>query len=72
MERCTSWGDHRIFMSLFIASLRSHRPNRLDGYRDVNCSFPDFFSQFEHLGARCHEVSTNAERDDEPSLLHAI
>jgi 3-phosphoshikimate 1-carboxyvinyltransferase len=68
----SSWGDHRIFMSLFIASLRSCRPNRLDGYRDVNCSFPDFFSQFEHLGARCHEVSMNAERDDEPSLLQAV
>ncbi|AJK47632.1 3-phosphoshikimate 1-carboxyvinyltransferase [Burkholderia plantarii] len=68
----SSWGDHRIFMSLFVASLRSRQPNRLDGYRDVNCSFPDFFSQFEQLGARSHEVTPHPEQDDEPSLLQAV
>jgi len=68
----SSWGDHRIFMSLFIASLRSRRANLLDGFRDVNCSFPDFFAQFEKLGARFHEVNPNIVHDDEPSLLQAV
>lgn len=68
----SSWGDHRIFMSLFIASLRARQPNRLEGYRDVNCSFPDFFTQFEHLGAAYREVGTGASHDDERSLLQAV
>jgi 3-phosphoshikimate 1-carboxyvinyltransferase len=70
----SSWGDHRIFMSLFVASLRCRKANRLEGYRDVNCSFPDFFAQFEHLGVRCHEVHAGGdagdeERDTVPALL---
>lgn len=74
----SSWGDHRIFMSLFVASLRCRSGNRIDGYRDVNCSFPDFFAQFAHLGVRCHEVYPTGDElgDDrqtepvnEPSLL---
>jgi 3-phosphoshikimate 1-carboxyvinyltransferase len=46
----SSWKDHRIFMSLFVASLRSKKPNLIDGYHDVHCSFPDFFDQFKRLG----------------------
>lgn len=74
----SSWGDHRIFMSLFVASLRCRSGNRIDGYRDVNCSFPDFFAQFTNLGVRCHEVYPTGDElgDDrqtepvnEPSLL---
>ncbi|QCP54526.1 3-phosphoshikimate 1-carboxyvinyltransferase [Trinickia violacea] len=53
----SSWGDHRIFMSLFIASLRCRNPNHLDGYSDVNCSFPDFFEQFSRLGVQFREVN---------------
>jgi 3-phosphoshikimate 1-carboxyvinyltransferase len=67
----SSWGDHRIFMSLFVASLRCQRPNLLDGYRDVICSFPDFFEQFEHLGVRCTEVEPAAARREEPALQEA-
>ncbi|MCW7539598.1 3-phosphoshikimate 1-carboxyvinyltransferase [Aquabacterium sp. A7-Y] len=53
----SSWGDHRIFMSLFVASLRCRTPNLLDGYQDVHCSFPDFFEQFKRLGVAFDEVS---------------
>lgn len=52
----SSWGDHRIFMSLFVASLRCKQSNKLDGYLDVRCSFPDFFMEFASLGSRCEEV----------------
>ena len=45
----SSWGDHRIFMSLYVASLRCYRPNKIDGYQDVNCSFPHFFTEFDRL-----------------------
>lgn len=45
----SSWGDHRIFMSLFIASLRMDNNNHIDGYKDVICSFPDFFKQVENI-----------------------
>ncbi|KMJ43775.1 5-enolpyruvylshikimate-3-phosphate synthase [Xenorhabdus khoisanae] len=53
----SSWGDHRIFMSLFIASLRCHQANYIDGYKDVHCSFPDFFKEFEQLGITFQEVT---------------
>ena len=65
----SSWRDHRIFMSLFVASLRCRHPNLLEGYRDVNCSFPDFFAQFEHLGVRCREVGASHVQDNESALL---
>ena len=57
----SSWRDHRIFMSLFVASLRHHNPNCIDGYADVDCSFPSFFEQFAHNGA---EFQIAAERAD--------
>jgi 3-phosphoshikimate 1-carboxyvinyltransferase len=69
----SSWGDHRIFMSLFITSLRCRQPNRLEGWRDVVCSFPDFLAQFERLGVRCNEVQAHPdERESRPvELLRA-
>ena len=56
-----SWGDHRIFMSLFVATLRCHQANRLEGYRDVICSFADFREQFTALGVDSHEVAASEE-----------
>ncbi|WP_035059848.1 3-phosphoshikimate 1-carboxyvinyltransferase [Andreprevotia chitinilytica] len=64
----SSWGDHRIFMSLFVASLRCRRPNLLDGYLDVNCSFPDFFEQFALLGVHAREVVQALQEDDALAL----
>ena len=57
----SAWGDHRIFMSLFVASLRCQQINELDGYQDVHCSFPDFFQEFERLGVSFEESSTAAK-----------
>jgi 3-phosphoshikimate 1-carboxyvinyltransferase len=57
----SSWGDHRIFMSLFVASLRCQQANRLDGYEDVHCSFPDFFKEFEQLGVKFAEEVLQTE-----------
>ncbi|EBL6727793.1 3-phosphoshikimate 1-carboxyvinyltransferase [Salmonella enterica] len=51
----SSWGDHRIFMSLFVASLRCQCANKFDGYEDVHCSFPDFFREFKQLGVTFYE-----------------
>ncbi len=67
----SSWGDHRIFMSLFMASLRSKQPNLLDGYQDVNCSFPDFLSQFQGLGVSYTEVEPAQTADTDGSLHSA-
>jgi len=58
----SSWGDHRIFMSLFIATLRCQKGNFLDGYQDVTCSFPDFFEQFRGLGVICHEDADASQK----------
>lgn len=52
----SSWGDHRIFMSLFVASLKTQQPNYLDGFADVICSFPDFFNEFMKDGAHFEVV----------------
>jgi len=42
----SSWGDHRIFMSLFVASLRMRSANLFSGFEDVRLSFPEFFQEF--------------------------
>ena len=54
----SSCGDHRNFMSLFVAALRLDKPCRLDGYDDVSCSFPDFLEQFRSLGAETVAATT--------------
>ena len=48
-ETLSSWGDHRLFMSLYLASLRMKKSNRIDGYQDIICSFPSFLEQFSFL-----------------------
>lgn len=58
-----SWGDHRIFLSLFIVSLRSNNANLLEGYKDVHCSFPDFFAQMQALGLVFEEVQQVSAKD---------
>ncbi|MBE8596293.1 3-phosphoshikimate 1-carboxyvinyltransferase [Xenorhabdus sp. BG5] len=59
--RLSSWGDHRIFMSLFVASLRCQQTNYIDGYEDVHCSFPSFFKEFEQLGITFKEMIYQSE-----------
>jgi 3-phosphoshikimate 1-carboxyvinyltransferase len=48
----SSWGDHRIVMSLFVAGLRMRSANLLSGAEGVSLSFPDFFAQFARAGVR--------------------
>ncbi|MGF1495111.1 MAG: 3-phosphoshikimate 1-carboxyvinyltransferase [Microcoleaceae cyanobacterium] len=48
-EILSSWGDHRLFMSLYIASLRMKNSNKIDGHRDIICSYPSFLEQFNFL-----------------------
>ncbi|HEY0525417.1 MAG TPA: 3-phosphoshikimate 1-carboxyvinyltransferase [Stellaceae bacterium] len=45
----SSWGDHRIFMSLYIATAKCRHGNRLPGGDSVVCSFPGFFDAFGAL-----------------------
>ncbi|WP_063756204.1 3-phosphoshikimate 1-carboxyvinyltransferase [Streptomyces sp. NRRL S-920] len=40
------WGDHRIFMSLFVAGLRMESANVYSGFEEVRLSFPAFFEEF--------------------------
>jgi 3-phosphoshikimate 1-carboxyvinyltransferase len=48
----SSWGDHRIFMSLFVAGLRMRSANLFSGPQDVRLSFPEFFAEFTRAGVR--------------------
>jgi 3-phosphoshikimate 1-carboxyvinyltransferase len=61
----SSWGDHRIFMSLFVAGLRMQSPNLLEGFDDVRLSFPDFLEQFHQAGVRT-TLSDSADGDRPP------
>jgi 3-phosphoshikimate 1-carboxyvinyltransferase len=44
-------GDHRLFMSLFLAALGCPEPVSLSGEETLAASFPDFVEQFAGLGA---------------------
>ncbi len=52
----SSWGDHRIFMSLFVAGLRMRSANHFEGFHDVGLSFPGFFAEFARSGVRMTQV----------------
>ncbi|MCA1054633.1 3-phosphoshikimate 1-carboxyvinyltransferase [Rossellomorea aquimaris] len=45
----TSWGDHRIGMTMAVASLITDSPVHLDGAEAINISYPDFFSDLNSL-----------------------
>ncbi|HEX6371127.1 MAG TPA: 3-phosphoshikimate 1-carboxyvinyltransferase [Longimicrobium sp.] len=49
----SSWGDHRIAMSLALAALRMREPSRVEGVDLVGTSYPGFFDALEEVGARC-------------------
>lgn len=53
----SSWGDHRIFMSLFVAGLRMQTANRFSGFEDVRLSFPSFMEEFRKAGVRTTAVA---------------
>jgi 3-phosphoshikimate 1-carboxyvinyltransferase len=58
----SSWGDHRIFMSLFVAGLRMESANWFSGFEDVRLSFPTFMDEFARAGVR----TTVVEPDSAP------
>ena len=68
--KLSSWGDHRIFLSLFVASLKVIEPNFIDGFESVNCSFPGFLQEFSKLGAE-YEVIPGLNLPTEPAITLA-
>lgn len=46
-----SYNDHRIVMSIAIASMRCNRPVIIKNAQAVNKSYPDFFEDLKKLGA---------------------
>jgi 3-phosphoshikimate 1-carboxyvinyltransferase len=63
----SSWGDHRIFMSLFVGGLRMKSGNMFSGFEDVRLSFPQFLSQFTESGTEVDFIDRpekTAEDDD--------
>jgi len=50
----SNWEDHRIFMSLFVASLKTKNPCYLQGHEEVACSFPTFLEEFKNFGVETH------------------
>lgn len=46
------WNDHRIAMSLAVASIKCTEPLILTGTECVKKSYPDFWQDFAHLGGR--------------------
>ncbi len=57
----SSWGDHRIFMSLFIVSMKVRKANWLEGFESVDCSFPDFLAELSKTGADFKVVESPAK-----------
>jgi 3-phosphoshikimate 1-carboxyvinyltransferase len=45
-----SWGDHRIAMSLAVASIRCSEPLVIEDSSSVNKSYPEFWKHFRMLG----------------------
>ncbi|MDZ7548188.1 3-phosphoshikimate 1-carboxyvinyltransferase, partial [Clostridium perfringens] len=50
-----SWKDHRIAMSLAIASTRCKEPIIIKDYDCVAKSYPNFFEDFKMLGGSVDE-----------------
>ena len=47
--KCSSWGDHRIAMSVAVAATKADGLTEIDDSDCVNISFPEFFSYIEEL-----------------------
>lgn len=53
--RVSSWGDHRIAMTLAIASVIAQEEIVIDGFEAVNKSYPHFLEDYQQLGGKVHE-----------------
>lgn len=54
---CDSWNDHRIAMSLAIASQRCTGELTITGANCVEKSYPDFFEDFGKLGGKFNVIT---------------
>lgn len=52
-----SFNDHRIVMSLAVASTRSSAPITITNAHAVTKSYPDFFTEFNKLGGKSHVIN---------------
>ncbi|KEI02391.1 3-phosphoshikimate 1-carboxyvinyltransferase [Clostridium botulinum] len=50
-----SWNDHRIAMSMAIASIKCREPITIKNSEAVNKSYPDFWGDFKKVGGNIHE-----------------
>ncbi|NIP30782.1 MAG: 3-phosphoshikimate 1-carboxyvinyltransferase [Candidatus Dadabacteria bacterium] len=48
-DKCSSWGDHRIAMSIAIAATRAEGDTEINDSDCVNISFPEFFKYLKKL-----------------------
>ncbi|MBI5048263.1 MAG: 3-phosphoshikimate 1-carboxyvinyltransferase [Deltaproteobacteria bacterium] len=55
-DSCTSWGDHRIAMSMIIAGLASERGITISNTDCIDTSFPGFVQILKNLGCRISEL----------------
>jgi 3-phosphoshikimate 1-carboxyvinyltransferase len=46
---CSSWGDHRIAMSIAIAATRARGETEILDAECVSVSYPDFFNVIDEL-----------------------
>lgn len=58
-------GDHRIVMALTVASTICENPVLIEGAQAIKKSYPNFFSDFVHLGGRLSIDAT----DEKPSVM---
>lgn len=49
------WNDHRIVMSMAVASLACNAPVIIEGCEAINKSYPHFFEDFKQLGGKIDE-----------------
>ena len=52
--RAEGCNDHRIVMSMAVAALRCTGPVTIQDAQSVAKSWPDFFTDFTHLGGNAH------------------
>ena len=55
-----SFGDHRIAMCAAISAVRSSDEVFIDDIQNVRTSFPNFFTNLEHLGFKISNNGTNS------------
>ncbi len=50
------WDDHRIVMSLAIASIKCKEPVVIKGFKAIDKSYPNFFEDFKSLGGEANII----------------